>query len=252
MTHLEIIDGSELSQVFYKITNKKENHHGFQYCDGLNILTESFNDDQYASCCEGGFYFTDIEHILEYVSYGCYIREITLPLSDPVFKIIKVKDRQRNEWRANKIILGKKHDLWTIETFKMIFEKKNGNDTPPPEALRMASELGHTEIVKILVENGADVHAYNGGPLRWASRSGHLEIVKYLVEKGAHVNAYYSMAFQWAAELGHIETVKYLIEKGANVHGWCQEAIIAAWKNGHTGVVNLLGKILLDIDKKLK
>ena len=44
--------------MYFKITNAKENHHGFQYVDGLNVLIEEFNDDPNDSCCAGGLYFT--------------------------------------------------------------------------------------------------------------------------------------------------------------------------------------------------
>ena len=38
-----------------------ENHHGYQYKDGLNILQEPFAET--GSCVPGGFYFTDIDNI---------------------------------------------------------------------------------------------------------------------------------------------------------------------------------------------
>ncbi len=79
---------SELeNKTFYKITNETECHHGFQYEDGLNILTEPFAET--GSCCKGGFYFTDIHHILEFLKYGCYLRIVKLPLTDPDFKCVK-------------------------------------------------------------------------------------------------------------------------------------------------------------------
>ena len=78
-------------------------------------------------------------------------------------------------------------------------------------ALIQASENGHTEIVKILVEKeGIDINAKNKvyfnnlifqnniwnlfklfeTALIWASRYGHIEIVKILVEqKGININA---------------------------------------------------------------
>lgn len=31
--------------IYFKITNKDENHHGYQYRDKLNILIEQFNED---------------------------------------------------------------------------------------------------------------------------------------------------------------------------------------------------------------
>jgi len=47
------------------------------------------------------------------------------------------------------------------------------------------------EVVKILVENGANVNFLTetkSSPLRAACYSGHLNIVKYLVEHGADIN----------------------------------------------------------------
>jgi len=65
------------NKLYFKITNSIENHHGFQYYDGLNILKEKFNDDPTASCVPGGLYFTDAEHILEFLDYGIYLRAVT-------------------------------------------------------------------------------------------------------------------------------------------------------------------------------
>jgi ankyrin repeat protein len=49
-------------------------------------------------------------------------------------------------------------------------------------ALKWASINGHTEIVKLLLEHGADVHAENDWALRWAYYYGHTEIVKLLTK----------------------------------------------------------------------
>ena len=55
----------------------------------------------------------------------------------------------------------------------------------------MASENGHLETVKHLVENGANINEKNKDrdtPLICASRNGHLEIVIYLCENGDDIN----------------------------------------------------------------
>src|SRR5581483_2207316 len=109
------------SQTFYKITNINENHHGFQYHDGLNVLTEPFS--QYGTCVSGGLYFTDINNICNFLGYGVYLREVILPTEDQDFKIVKDGD---NQWRANKIIFGKRRDLWTVDTFAYLID--NGLD----------------------------------------------------------------------------------------------------------------------------
>src|SRR5581483_8511042 len=106
--------------MYFKITNKYENHHGFQYVDGLNILKDKFNDNPDASCCAGGLYFTDAANILTFLDFGIYLREITLPTDNPDFKMIE--DVSSGKWRANMIILGKRRDLFNVDTFKYLAE----------------------------------------------------------------------------------------------------------------------------------
>ena len=43
--------------MYFKITNAEENHNGFQYVDGLNILKDEFNDDSDQSCCKSKPWF---------------------------------------------------------------------------------------------------------------------------------------------------------------------------------------------------
>ena len=49
-------------------------------------------------------------------------------------------------------------------------------------ALRSASGNGHPEVVRLLLEHGADVHAGDDYALRLASRNGHPEVVRLLEE----------------------------------------------------------------------
>lgn len=60
----------------------------------------------------------------------------------------------------------------------------NAETTHPATPLFLAARRGHLEIVKLLVEAGADLN-YRGGPLKEtpimiAAREGHEEIVEYL------------------------------------------------------------------------
>ena len=53
----------------------------------------------------------------------------------------------------------------------------------------MIAANGHLEVVKYLIERGADVHADNDYyALRYSAGKGHLEVVKYLIEKGANID----------------------------------------------------------------
>ncbi len=58
-------------------------------------------------------------------------------------------------------------------------------------ALYIASQMGHTEIAKILLENGAQVDLQNVhglSALMVASQSGHAEVVKLLLDNGAQIH----------------------------------------------------------------
>ena len=167
---------------YFKITNKDEKHNGYQYVDGLNILDKPF--EKYGSCVPGGLYFTDIQHIFEFLNYGVHLREVSLPTDDKDFEMVV---DEKNKYRANKIILGKRLDLSDAETFKYLV--KNGVDIKAGDnfAVRWASIYGHLDVVKYLVENGADIKADNNYAVSWASINGHFDVVNYLVENGAYV-----------------------------------------------------------------
>jgi ankyrin repeat protein len=66
--------------------------------------------------------------------------------------------------------------------YKYQLYKLNVQQVLDDNALREASRNGHEEVVKILIEAGANVHAWDDNALREASRNGHLEVVKLLKE----------------------------------------------------------------------
>ena len=73
-------------------------------------------------------------------------------------------------------------------------------------ALSIAAERGHDQLVKLLLDQGADVNTQNGhysNALQAASSEGHIEIVKMLLDHGANVNAqdgdYYDNALEAAS-----------------------------------------------------
>ena len=67
------------------------------------------------------------------------------------------------------------------------FDGETIEGAPP---LWCAAAAGHTQIVKLLVERGANVNSTtktNSTPLRAACFDGHFEIVQFLVERGAGI-----------------------------------------------------------------
>jgi len=80
---------------------------------------------------------------------------------------------------------------------------------------------GSLEIVKLFVENGADVNYRDSGmfPLLIAAGGNNLEVAKFLVSKGADINMVSSLSgytpLEVAKNKGNAEMVKYLASAGA-------------------------------------
>ena len=86
--------------------------------------------------------------------------------------------------------------------------------------LSVHSKLGHTEMVSLLLEFGAEPGLTNGGgqtALCWASAEGHLEAVQLLLQCGADLShrdeAGLSCVVR-AARAGHRDVVEFLLVRG--------------------------------------
>lgn len=70
------------------------------------------------------------------------------------------------------------------------FDMETQDNTNGYTALHMASNEGHFEVVKFLLEKGADINIQSwacGTALQMACKAGHLKVVKLLIEKGADI-----------------------------------------------------------------
>jgi ankyrin repeat protein len=105
-----------------------------------------------------------------------------------------------------------------IEMVKLLIKDENDfKSRKYDNALIWAASNGHFEVVKYLVEKGADIHAKDDQPLQYACVFGHFKIAKYLVEKGAHIHAGNDYGFRRACHHGHFQVSRFLIEKGCNI-----------------------------------
>ena len=96
-------------------------------------------------------------------------------------------------------------------------------------ALHAALYRGKEAVVKMLLENGAEVNAEGGeygNALQTASQKGNEAIVKLLLENGADVNAKggkYGHALHAALYRGNNAIVKLLLENGAEVNAGVED-----------------------------
>lgn len=81
-------------------------------------------------------------------------------------------------------------------------------------ALIVMSQCNNLETVKMLVERGADVHAYSEMALNDATSRGHIDVVKYLVEDcGSDFLVDDRKVFKTAQFFGRQEIFDYLTQK---------------------------------------
>jgi ankyrin repeat protein len=96
--------------------------------------------------------------------------------------------------------------------------KQNGNTD-----LMNAAASGDLQLVKQLIDLGADVNAANkfgSTALMGAAAGGYLPIVQELIEHQANVNAQgkdRSTSLMFAARNGHVAIVEYLMNQGADL-----------------------------------
>ena len=117
------------------------------------------------------------------------------------------------------------------------------------QTLTKAALQGQTNIVKDLLDKGADVNERGRCDWRWdpsvtalscAAYGGHIETVKVLIERGADVNARANDGWtplMSAAYIGHAGISTLLIERGADVDVTMDS--LAEWGPGRDGLIFL-------------
>ncbi len=121
---------------------------------------------------------------------------------------------------------------------------------PAPGPLRSAARRGHVDIVRLLLDAGAD-HA---GAVEAASCGGHLEVARLLLEAGASgddCDEEGTSALISAAYAGFFDMVRLLVEHGADVDhrdGDDVHALTESAFRGHTEIYNFLRPLTRDPD----
>ena len=129
-----------------------------------------------------------------------------------------------------------------LNASELLLEKGSGGINA---ALMFAAGQGHTDAVKLLLDEGADINMkdkYGDTLLVHATEAGHTDVVKLLLDKGAGgINA----ALMKAAYRADTSTVELLLDKGADINAkvigaFGDTALMNAVVSGDTNVIELL------------
>jgi hypothetical protein len=110
-------------------------------------------------------------------------------------------------------------------------------------ALSYASDKGHLEVVKLLLERKANANVkdtfYGATPLIWAAQKGYAKIVEALLDAGAEGK---DDALAIGAGSGHTELVQMLLAKGGLKPETMSDSLVAAERGKYTEIADLLKK----------
>lgn len=119
-------------------------------------------------------------------------------------------------------------------------------------AINRAARYGHEDVVRVLLDNGADVNADSGSgfqnPLYEAAMSQHVSMMRLLLDRGADIKAFEcgESAFDRAIRMGYEEVIRVLVEAGVDIDSTGYDGILTAIMYGQDRVV----KPLLELGAK--
>lgn len=161
---------------------------------------------------------------------------LPLPVSlsrKPFYMLFQSRASRRVEELIQELVTAAEEgDICTVRSLVERDVPLDCEDVFMHTALVGASSKGHIDVVRYLLENGADVNVAGicedfyerlGGDtaLMYASAKGHSDVVEALIENGADVNEITFLgwtALTRACSNGQINVVRLLVEKGADVN----------------------------------
>ena len=161
------------------------------------------------------------------------------PLTGPADFLVVRMDFQTSEVATNAAFISACKEGSVTEVDRLLHAPQNPDIRDEENnctGTHWAARNGHLDVVRLLLEAGADKHAvmrYRATALHVAAQNGHLDVVRLLLAAGADKDAEMQAgrtALHLAAHQGHLHIVRLLLEAGAD-KGAQTQTEIRMWPN---------------------
>jgi ankyrin repeat protein len=197
------------------------------------------SDPLYIACVLGNFTIADLM-----VQSGTDVNSVPISIFYLQGRFLKTPPlgfpKSRKSKESDQIIFKLETTIWLLENGLSMYHKNKG--------LMYAIYVRNHDLIKILIEYGANVNIDNGLPLLTIScdsekafdRNGNIKIVDLLLKAGADVHVDNDIPLRTAFSRGHVKVVELLLNFGANIHIFVDEDLKSASSGGHRIIVAYL------------
>jgi hypothetical protein len=114
------------------------------------------------------------------------------------------------EWERKKEAVAKIIENNNFDELKNVIENQN---FPPKVAITSAGFYGRLDMIKYLIEKGADPKANDDEAICWAIANGYMEVVKFLLTQGCDPLGQNGEGIYWMVDREDQEMLQFLIQK---------------------------------------
>nr|WP_298292132.1 ankyrin repeat domain-containing protein [Thiomonas sp.] len=187
-------------------------------------------------------------------SYTDFFRAVNIDDADTVRRLLALGfDPNAVDSKGNSALyLALRYNSLKVARVLIDDPRVNLNQLNPADenALMIACLQGDLDIVKLMVEKGAEINKPGWTPLAYAATRGRTAIVKYLLDHSAYIDAAApngSTPLMMAAYFGYDSTVELLLDEGAdpnlkNAFGYT--ALTLATQMHHDAIATMLAKAM--------
>jgi ankyrin repeat protein len=188
----------------------------------------------------------DIQYITEYIKEG---KDLNL-----LYKASAVDEYDKKKISHNFDLLEYSAINEKLDIIKLLLNNKDkftNFSKSLDQAFAASISKGNMEMVKLFIENGADINAvcevcYQQTAIHTALEYSYFDICNYLLEKGADINVHNSFGrtlMHSVAHTGNVEIARLLIDKGLDINAQDNDGatpLIYAASNGDYPMFKLL------------